>query len=644
MSDRSDVREVAAQCRWRGLTKCSIWLGEQLASIPPERLSCRVIVWSDGGVSPRDLAKYLLAKAAFDAREYLRAWHTTKGCQSPRALFLHYYSRYMAGEERRQCHISNGEQPASVKNAFVPEICKDLHNLPQAVTSNDPYLLWITGVTLRCLQKHNQAIQAFISSVILQPLFWSSWQELLVLDGGAGHALQKLQQFNWNDHWIIRFVTAKHSAYQHKWEKALEKLLPLGKQYPKSPAFIQHIGSARRHLHQWRSAKELFERLLELQPYRFEGIVDYSNVLFITRRHNLPELCQLARRAFSVSRYKPETCMVLADYHSAGERHAKAYDYCKRALLLDPICSKDSHILMGQEAIELKKTGLAMLSYRVAVETAKECKNTGLYNNEDTKKRCGSGWYGLGMAYELFRLPCLTLHHYIRAAQQPSVVTDQQPFWGGVAAMYEEVGMLDEASRCCNRKAGTSETIIHLARLSRKRGNMSAAFDYYNQFLKNAKVHPSIITTDNPILLKSDAEGTHQEALLFIALHRKQQITQYLKDNPGATSSTFTEEIIDFIKSAKEACDTLTICGPSVETVTYDRPPSFNNPSIPSQHAYSNAEEIASAINGIIKKYNITFAPSACFTPIKGIQTESVATPSGQQVEPTKLKAARKLF
>eukprot|EP01060_Flectonema_neradi_P032372 TRINITY_DN5135_c0_g1_i1.p1 TRINITY_DN5135_c0_g1~~TRINITY_DN5135_c0_g1_i1.p1 ORF type:complete len:651 (+),score=93.45 TRINITY_DN5135_c0_g1_i1:35-1954(+) len=639
MTDKSDVREVATQCRWRGLTRCSIWLGEQLKSIPPDSSGNRVTVWSDGPTAPRDLGKYLLAKAAFDQREYLRAWHVTKGCQSPRPLFLHFYSRYMAGEERRQYHVSNGEQPASVKNAFVTEICKQLHELPPSVRNNDPYLLWITGVTLRCLQRHKQAIQSFIASVSIQPLFWSSWQELLVLDGGVAPALQKMQQLGHSEHWITRFVMAKQFAYQHKWERALEKLVPLCKQYPKSPAFVQHIGSARRHLHQWRSAKELFERLLELQPYRFEGIVDYSNVLFITRRHNLPELCQLARRAFSVSRYKAETCMVLADYHSAGERHSKAYDYCKRALLLDQISSRDSHILMGQEAIELKKTGLAMLSYRVAVEAARECKTAQLYNNEDTKKRCGSGWYGLGMAYELFRLPCLTLHHYIRAAQQPSVVSDQQPFWGGVAAMYEEIGMLDEASRCCNRKAGTSETILHLARLARKRGHMSPAAEFYDQYLKNVKNHPSIIS-DSQTTHKPDAEDTHVEALLFIALHRKQQVSQYLSENPNTVAGSFPEEIIDCIKSAKEACDTLTMCGPSVEVVSYKRAPSLSDPSVTSQIAYSNAEELAAAVNDIIKKYSITFAPSACFTPIREIQAEPIATPIGTE----KLKAARKLF
>jgi anaphase-promoting complex subunit 8 len=44
---------------------------------------------------------FLMAKSYFDLREFDRCAFFTKDCKSERAVFLHYYSRYMSGEKKR---------------------------------------------------------------------------------------------------------------------------------------------------------------------------------------------------------------------------------------------------------------------------------------------------------------------------------------------------------------------------------------------------------------------------------------------------------------------------------------------------------------------------------------------------------------
>ena len=48
-----------------------------------------------------DLEKYLMIKAYFDSNEYDRAAHFAKDGETDRVQFLHYYSRYLAGEKKR---------------------------------------------------------------------------------------------------------------------------------------------------------------------------------------------------------------------------------------------------------------------------------------------------------------------------------------------------------------------------------------------------------------------------------------------------------------------------------------------------------------------------------------------------------------
>ena len=561
----AELRAVAAQCRWRGLVRCSVWLSEQARGVMQDGPCAHV--WRDPptpgtagsaaactrGVPRREASRYLLAKSAFDCGELLRCYDLLKDrCASGKALFLRLYAYYMAGEEKRQAHIANREDATTVRNPYAEAVLAELDAPSRAaLVAADPYLLWLRGVLLRHAKRLPEARVVLVEAVALQPLLWAAWQELLAL-GGVAAALRRCEQLGVGQHWVAQFAAARQHALGHRWERTVEVLGPLGRHMGKAPAILQQVASARRHLRQWRKSKDVFEYLLELQPYRFEGLVEYSNVLFLTRAQHQGELCQLARRALKVAKYRPETCMVLADYHSAAERHEKTFEYYHRALRLDPLNSRDAHILMGHEAIEIKATGPAVAAYRAAVAAParqREILGPDAACSEDIMKHCASGWYAVGMSYELLRLPCLTLHHHVRAAQQPATQADQQPFWEGVAVMCEEVGLVDEAVRCHHRRAATPETWLHLARVARRRNKVQAASEWYAQYL-------------NTVQMTDQAEDSCHEALLVVALSRKQEAEAHLSSGQPA------ELVYEHLRYAKDACARITLCGPSVETIT----------------------------------------------------------------------------
>ncbi|KAJ9457275.1 Anaphase-promoting complex subunit 8 [Diplonema papillatum] len=630
--NKEEIRVVLEQCRWRGLSKSALWLGEQLPGVTEDGKN--VAPWQEAsqgsgvtaGLERTEVPAFLLSKACFDNREYLRASHLLRNATSGKAVFLQLYSKYLAGEEKKQSLLANGADAVSVENPY----CEYVHGVlsGHGLLEADPYLLWLYGVTLRVAKQFTEAKQVFVKSIALQPLLWCSWQELLAI-GDISTALKYCEEAQIKSYWTVKFAAAKYFSQMHKWDKAMELLTPLGRQLRQAPAILQQIASVRRHMKQWRRSKEVFELLIELEPYRFDGIVEYSNVLFITRRAHLAELCQLARRAFSVAKYRPETCMVLADYHSAAERHDKAYEHYQRALKLDPLACRDSHILMGHEAIEMKLTGPAMTAYRNAVENCAKSKLAGLHNNEMLQKHCGSGWYGLGMAYEFFRLPCLTLLHYLRAVQQPASQVDQQPFWGGVGAMYEEIGMIDEAVRCYNRRVNIPEVVLHLARLARKQGKVGPAAEWYAQYLAGIKSFEPSSTQD------SKQEDAQQEAFLIIAMNNKREVEEELAKN-----GVIDEQRRELLITAKQYCDTITMYGPSVETLSTNAKANQPAPlTIAPQQIYDTAEDVSLALDELIRRYNIPFKAQLA-TPKKNLDSpwakdaEGVPTPG----------ATRKLF
>lgn len=145
-------------------------------------------------------------------------------------------------------------------------------------------------------------------------------------------------------------------------------------------------------------ALKMFKKLKQIDPYWFESMDLYSNILYI--KEDYGELANLAFETFNCDKYWPETCCVLGNYYSLRGEHEKAVLYFKRAIKLN---SKflSAWTLMGHEFLELKNTAAAIEAYWSAI---------------DIDPHDFRAWYGLGQAYEIHSMYNYASHYYGNAA------------------------------------------------------------------------------------------------------------------------------------------------------------------------------------------------------------------------------------
>jgi anaphase-promoting complex subunit 8 len=145
-------------------------------------------------------------------------------------------------------------------------------------------------------------------------------------------------------------------------------------------------------------ALDWFEKLIQIDPFRFENMDLYSNILYI--KENYGDLAHLAYKVFHNDKYRPESCCVIGNYYSLRGDHAKAVLYFNRALKLDNKFLS-AWTLMGHEYLEMKNISAAINSYRTAV---------------DIDPKDFRAWYGLGQTYEINQMYNYASHYYANAA------------------------------------------------------------------------------------------------------------------------------------------------------------------------------------------------------------------------------------
>lgn len=67
----------------------------------------------------------------------------------------------------------------------------------------------------------------------------------------------------------------------------------------------------------------MFQALLESDPYRLDNVDTYSNLLFVKEMKT--EMAQLAHKAVSINKYRPETCCVIGEYPMAFSKEIQIY-------------------------------------------------------------------------------------------------------------------------------------------------------------------------------------------------------------------------------------------------------------------------------------------------------------------------------
>ena len=350
---------------------------------------------------------------------------------------------------------------------------------------------FVYGLVLKGQGARTAARDAFLRSVQREPLFWAPWAELAQLvDRRESGLLADLALPHHPMRLLFTLETLKWVGFNMD---AVQLALALERDMPElgvTPAVVVGGAVALTNLREHWLAKEVFAAARAQWPMYLDGMDEYSNALYV--HEDTSGLCQLARDAVLIDRYRPETCCIIGNYHSLCGDHVQAVLHFRRALRLNPRYGA-TWTLLGHELINLKQTRAAVSAYRSALAITPH----------DYR-----AWYGLAQVYEILSMPLYALYYFERAAELRP--TDAR-MWTAMASCYESLSMWEGAARCYERAIVTVDregtALPRVAKLYATRlGNQSKAAHYYVRLLS-----------------RLDREGSHGrdvvEALGFLANH-----------------------------------------------------------------------------------------------------------------------------
>lgn len=372
-----------------------------------------------------------LARSLFDLKEYKKAAHVLKKYANPQnqsALFLYSYSNYLVSEQMtEEERFQNGENASRslVINRELVSIEQSLEGYYQR-DELDAYNLYVYGVTLKQREKHSKAQEVLIQALNRFPLLWSAWNELnLILSKD-----QKVLPDSLDEHWAKNFYLSSFLIKVQKEDDSIPINTRLLETFKSSVYLINEIAHACYSNQSFDQALDMFKKLKQIDPFRYETMDLYSNILYI--KEDFGELAHLAYETFTNDKYRPQTCCVLGNYYSLRGDHEKAITYFKRAIKLDSDFLS-AWTLMGHEYLELKNTSAAIESYRSAIDK---------YPNDFR------AWYGLGQAYEIHQMYNYASHYYGNAAlSRPQ----DSRMWSAMGNCYEKMRKSRDAQKCFER-------------------------------------------------------------------------------------------------------------------------------------------------------------------------------------------------
>ena len=217
------------QCSERGLRSSTKWAAEQLVGLSRVAASAEAAGGDDHEMSSavgepevdsdgdEEADTIYLAKAYFDSNEFLRAAHVLRGARAARGRFLRWYSLFLAGEKRKDERMleesSNGSaavptgRPRAVNEQLV---LLQAELQPEAEAGRlDGFCQYVYGLTLRELQRSQEACAAFRLAASLCPCFWAAWTEL----AASLPDLEALAGLELPNHWMASFFRA-HAALE----------------------------------------------------------------------------------------------------------------------------------------------------------------------------------------------------------------------------------------------------------------------------------------------------------------------------------------------------------------------------------------------------------------------------------------------
>uniref|UniRef100_A0A8C4NE93 Cyclosome subunit 8 n=1 Tax=Eptatretus burgeri TaxID=7764 RepID=A0A8C4NE93_EPTBU len=413
----------------------------------------------------KDLDAYNVAKSYFDLKEYDRAAHTVKDCQSPKASFLHYYARYLSQEMKKE-HVHLDTLGPLVKGQLTNEALRLLRvglSKKHQKKELDGYCLYVYGVVLRKLDLHQEAIDVLAEAAQYTPLHWGVWLELAALITDR----DMMKTLTLPNHWMKQFFLAHVYTELQMTGEALQKYHALQEAgFEKSTYITARIAVAHHNIRDIDTALALFTDLTKKDPYRIENMDHLSNLLYV--KNMQMELCYLAHKLCEIDKYRVETCFVIGNYYSLCTQHEKAVVYFQRALKLNPRCLS-AWTLMGHEYMEMKNTAAAIQAYRRAIEV----------NRRDYR-----AWYGLAQSYEILKMPFYCIYYYRQAHQ---LRPNDSRMLVALGDCYHKLEKLAEAKKCYWKAYSVGDmekvALVNLAKLYERLNESDLAAQCYHRYI-----------------------------------------------------------------------------------------------------------------------------------------------------------------
>jgi anaphase-promoting complex subunit 8 len=376
---------------------------------------------------------------------------------------------------------------------------------PYARFHADGFLWFLYGLVLRDLGLKSAGRQALLHSCLLFPWNWSAWQALAAGMGEKRHVEEVMA-------WMSERLNEAHAALERAHTAAggssiagelpaqpcgvymkeffycdvliqlqsnseddslavLEQLTAL---FPDSLHTRSASAMAYYNSRRFPEAQHLFGMMREVDPWRWENMDTYSNMLYVLGDN--AALSSLAHAAWKADKYRLQTQCIVGNYYSSRGERERAVVYFKRALLLHP-SYLSAWTLLGHEYVELRQTNLAIEAYRKAVEI----------NPRDYR-----AWYGLGQTYEILSMNSYSLYYFRRAS---SIKPTDPRMWCAIGENLEKLAMegqeqqrLEEAIRCYLRAEAHEDVegvaLNKLAQLYRRKGQLDQAAKYYRKVLQ----------------------------------------------------------------------------------------------------------------------------------------------------------------
>ncbi|RLV89283.1 Anaphase-promoting complex subunit 8 [Spathaspora sp. JA1] len=429
---RTDLYKSCIKLTQLNLHQSSKWCAEALAglvaSTTPISIDTPPII-IDG-----EQQQMLLANSYFNCKEFDRAAYVLKSCVSGDATFLRLYSMVLAIDKRE----TESEEPND-------SLAKVLVESNQYLAKSDHALLYyLNGLIYNKKKKYQLAQTNLYKSIKLFPYNWSCWQELITSFTSfeeANSFLNKLisSKILSSNIMVKFFEVVILQEFHQPTTTTLTTLNQLLQLFPKfSFIKIQQFLISYHNLDYY-IAEHIFDEILIQDPLRLDDLHTFSNMLYVMEKRS--KLTYLAHFANSIDKFRPETCCILANYHSMKSQHEMAIMYYKRALLLDKNCLS-AYTLIGHEFVELKNSHAAIESYRKAIDL----------NNKDFR-----AWYGLGQAYEVLDMHLYALYYYQRAT---NLQNNDKRMWIALGGCFEKIEKFKEAIKSFEKALIISTDII----------------------------------------------------------------------------------------------------------------------------------------------------------------------------------------